>query len=169
MRVQLPPRAPTKNALLSIKSAFFVYPSRRLGISSAVRRYIVKNGVAAFAYHRGVSRVYAFLWLDEIQFLAESENFFKKVADIFPIYSYKQKKPRIKNIKGDITIKENKAVELGNAEMEQVVGGIGHEINIDGGKLNDYLYCEKCGMRFEPGDTIGAVLHEANCTGTPQK
>ena len=32
---------PTKNALLFTKSAFFVYPSRRLGISSAVRRHII--------------------------------------------------------------------------------------------------------------------------------
>ena len=32
--VQVPPTAPTKKELLSTKSSFFVYPSRRLGISS---------------------------------------------------------------------------------------------------------------------------------------
>ena len=37
--------APTKNTLLSTKSVFFVYPSRRLGISSRVSVYIVKGGL----------------------------------------------------------------------------------------------------------------------------
>ena len=34
VRVQVPFLAPTKKELLSTKSSFFVYPSRRLGISS---------------------------------------------------------------------------------------------------------------------------------------
>ncbi|MBR7112513.1 MAG: hypothetical protein IKC75_06305, partial [Clostridia bacterium] len=34
----------TKKELLIDKSSFFVYPSRRLGISSAVRRHIIKGG-----------------------------------------------------------------------------------------------------------------------------
>ena len=33
-RVRIPPTAPKKNELLSTKSSFFFYPSRRLGISS---------------------------------------------------------------------------------------------------------------------------------------
>ena len=43
--VRIPPAAPTKNTLLSAKSVFFVYPSRRFGISSRVSVYIVKSGL----------------------------------------------------------------------------------------------------------------------------
>ena len=32
----------------------FFYPSHRLGISSAVRRYIIKGGFAAFVYHHAM-------------------------------------------------------------------------------------------------------------------
>ena len=55
VRIHLPP--PTKNTLLSTKSVFFVYPSRRLGISSRVSVYIIKGGkpplylVTAIAVH----------------------------------------------------------------------------------------------------------------------
>ncbi len=41
VRIQHPP--PTKKELLSTKSSFFVYPSRRLCISSDASRYIIKG------------------------------------------------------------------------------------------------------------------------------
>ena len=70
-RVRILHPLPTKNTLLSIKSVFFVYPSRRLGISSAVRWYITKNGKVVFVSHHAIGVYKIFLRLDEIQFLAE--------------------------------------------------------------------------------------------------
>ena len=45
----------------------FFYPSRRLGISSAVRRYITKNGKAVFVSHHAIGVYKIFLRLDDIQ------------------------------------------------------------------------------------------------------
>ena len=46
----------------------FFYPSRRLGISSAARRYIIKGGNAALVYHHAIACI--FLRLDDIQCFA---------------------------------------------------------------------------------------------------
>ena len=43
----------------------FCYPSRRLGISSDVSRYIIKGGVAAFVSHHALACI--LLRLDDIQ------------------------------------------------------------------------------------------------------
>ena len=63
---RVPSFTPTKNTLLSTKSVFFVYPSRRLGISSAVRRYIIKGGLPPL-YIITAQPCISFLRLDEIQ------------------------------------------------------------------------------------------------------
>ena len=62
-QLQIPPSAPTKKELLSTKSSFFVYPSRRLGISSDASRYII-SPCRAVSHH---ALACIFLRLDDIQ------------------------------------------------------------------------------------------------------
>ena len=64
-RVRIPPTAPKKNELLSTKSSFFFYPSRRLGISSPHKvRCISSAPLGLYLITR--QRVF-FLRLDEMQ------------------------------------------------------------------------------------------------------
>ena len=49
VRIQLPP--PTKKELLSTKSSFFVYPSRRLGISSPHNVRCISSALRAVSHH----------------------------------------------------------------------------------------------------------------------
>ena len=64
-RVQISPSPPTKKELLSTKSSFFVYPSRRLGISSPHKvRCISSAPLGLYLITR--QRVF-FLRLDEMQ------------------------------------------------------------------------------------------------------
>jgi len=64
--VQFPFPAPTKKELLSTKSSFFVYPSRRLGISSRRSRGYHQGRRAALVSHQTLW-VWIFQRLDGIQ------------------------------------------------------------------------------------------------------
>ena len=64
VRIQLP--QPTKKELLSTKSSFFVYPSRRLGISSPREAWCISSRArCALVYHHAPACIC--LRLDEIQ------------------------------------------------------------------------------------------------------